>query len=203
MPTDRVYDGRDMSDVLLKLNAPSPHTVLWLYNQDPHMVTDGGPSAGRMGRWKAHWATGPGLGGCSQPGCKKVEYPLEQPLLFDVVADPSEAYPLAGNFNASWSASPSAGAARLPCNGDDPCNGNGGRQGLPSGPGYATPAEIAAALAALVAARKVELAEFHRTLLSPAPDLPGEGPGRYGVCCNRNPYAAPVNASCDCNGAPN
>ena len=47
MPTDRVYDGRDMSDVLLKLNAPSPHTVLWLYNQDPHMATDGGPSAGR------------------------------------------------------------------------------------------------------------------------------------------------------------
>ena len=100
-----------------------------------------------QGRWKAHWATGPGLGGCSQHSCKKLEYPLraiqvssescnlpqhldlfmtcsllprsryplDAPLLFDVVADPSEAYPLHGMINAS--ASPEAGTARLPCNG--------------------------------------------------------------------------------------
>jgi hypothetical protein len=50
-----------------------------------------GPSAARCGKWKAHWATGPGLGGCE--GCTKESYP-EVPLLFDIEEDPSEAYPL-------------------------------------------------------------------------------------------------------------
>ena len=31
-PVTRVYDARDMRDLLLEPNAPSPHTVLWLYN---------------------------------------------------------------------------------------------------------------------------------------------------------------------------
>mmetsp|Transcript_7205 Transcript_7205/g.12505 ORF Transcript_7205/g.12505 Transcript_7205/m.12505 type:complete len:82 (-) Transcript_7205:59-304(-) len=29
----------------------------------------------------------------------------------------------------------------------------------------------------------------------PAPDAPGEGPGRYGVCCDRS-------KGCDCDGPP-
>ncbi len=219
----------------------SQHLVLFLYHQDPNMCNDGGPSAARLGRWKAHWATGPGLGGCSQPACTKVEYPADNPLVFDVVADPSEAFPLHGMLNTS--ASPDAGkqadcarhlqsrcclhlhifhacdassierklilawagTARLPCNGQDPCNGQA-PQGLPSGPGYATPPEISAAVAALVAARKAEVAAFTRGRLVPPPDLPGEGPGRYGVCCDRDPFVAPkpgaANATCDCSGAP-
>ena len=44
----RVYDGKDMSEVLLKPGGRSPHAVLFLYNQDPNMCTDGGPSAARM-----------------------------------------------------------------------------------------------------------------------------------------------------------
>ena len=31
-PVTRVYDARDMRDLLLEPNAPSPHAVLWLYN---------------------------------------------------------------------------------------------------------------------------------------------------------------------------
>ena len=108
LPRDRVYDGKDMSDILFKTTGRSQHVVLFLYNQDPNMCKDGGPSAARMGRWKAHWATGPGLGGCSQPTCRKLEYPVDHPLLFDVVADPSEAYPLHGMQNET--ASPNAGA---------------------------------------------------------------------------------------------
>ena len=43
---------------------------------------------------KAHWATGPGLGGCAN--CTKQTYPTDAPLLFDIEQDPSEAYPLKG-----------------------------------------------------------------------------------------------------------
>ena len=46
------------------------------------------PSAARYGPFKAHWATGPGLGGCTPGpgapvGCDKKEYP-DVPLLFNV-----------------------------------------------------------------------------------------------------------------------
>ena len=47
-----------------------------------------------MGPWKAYWATGPGLGGCDWPTCKKMTYPDESPLLFNVRIDPSEGIPL-------------------------------------------------------------------------------------------------------------
>ena len=40
-----------------------------------------------------------------------------------------------------------------------------------------------------------EVKTFHKNLSPPAPDGPGEGPGRYGVCCNRT-------LGCDCDGPP-
>lgn len=81
-----VYDGRDMSDVLLD-KGPSKHEFLWLYKGKT------APTACRYGKYKAHWVTGPGLGGCT--GCTTKTY--DPPLLFDVEQDPSEAYPLTTN----------------------------------------------------------------------------------------------------------
>ena len=59
------------------------------------------PSAARYGPFKAHWATGPGLSGCTPGpgapvGCPKKHYP-DVPLLFNVAVDPSEAYALTEN----------------------------------------------------------------------------------------------------------
>ena len=74
---------------------------------------------------------------------------------------------------------------------------------MPSGPGYASAAEVAAAVAALVAGRRREVATFTHGVLAAPPDLPGEGPGRYGVCCDRDPFAPfRRNATCDCSGKP-
>ena len=197
MPPGVVYDGVDVSDVLLeskgKLKQRSKRDILWIYSPTFAWPADLGPSAARMGRWKAHWATGPGLGGCAANACTEVTYPLDHPLLFDVEADPSEVFPLNPEANGG---DPRNGTCRLPGQG----------QGQPTGPGYATNAEILAALAGLNAARKEEVLKFKRPTLVPPPDLPGEGPHKYGVCCDRDPYVAPApgakNATCDCSGAP-
>ena len=66
---------------------------------------DGLPSAVRYGPYKAHFSTGPGLGGChispSAPvGCPRVHY-SGGPLLFNVEVDPSEAHPLSVNTTGS------------------------------------------------------------------------------------------------------
>jgi len=148
-----VYDGRDMSDVLLD-KGQSKHEFLWLYAQS------GGapPTACRYGPWKAHWRTAPGLGGCfGIEGCGVKTY--DPPLLFNIEEDPSEAYPLTTN----------------------------GEQ--PQDP------EIKAVLAALTAARKKEISSMVFGKLTTPPDGPGEGPNKYGVCCDRA-------QGCDCNGKP-
>lgn len=85
---DRVYDGKDMSQVLLD-KGPSKHEFLWLYGG----ATSDGPQACRYGKYKAHWHTAPGLGGCD--GCTKKSF--DPPLLFNIEEDPSEAYPLTTN----------------------------------------------------------------------------------------------------------
>ena len=54
LPAGVVYDGRDMSDVLLTDGGRSRHDVVFIYSQDP--PPDRGPAAARMGRWKAHWS---------------------------------------------------------------------------------------------------------------------------------------------------
>lgn len=110
LPTDRVYDGRDMSDVLLQDNGKSKHEVLFMYGGAA--ADNGGPGAARMGPWKAYWATGPGLGGCDWPTCKKISYPDESPLLFNVRIDPSEGIPL-----NPWSAKTPSGNSTGPTDG--------------------------------------------------------------------------------------
>jgi len=88
LPVGTFYDGKDASDVWLKDDGKSPHDFLFFYknNNQP-------PSAARHGPYKAHWKTGPGLGGC-KPNCSTITYPDDAPLLFNIEEDPSEAYPL-------------------------------------------------------------------------------------------------------------
>jgi hypothetical protein len=158
-------------------------------------VTGGsGPSAARMGRYKAHWITGPGLGGCNslvplcsttgKPACQfRCNLPADAPLLFDIAADPSEAFPLYGVANTSMG----DGTAPL-----DPTS-------------FSDADEIKQVVATLVAARKNEMATFPKGRLVAPPNLPGEGQGRYGICCDRDPWVAgssSYNATCDCNGQP-
>jgi len=178
LPTDRVYDGRDMSDVLLKDNGKSKHDVLFFYGGGG---VKQGPSAARMGCWKAHWGTAPGMGGCQigagvKTNCPTVSYDAEDPLLFNVCIDPSEGIPLAG-------AKPDA---------SDP-----GPSPVP-----VPQAEIDLAKSQLVAAYKKELATFERGQLVEPDLLPGEEAG-VRVCCDKNPFKqAPDKFTCDCNGAP-
>lgn len=106
MPTDRPYDGKDMTDVILNRNGgKSKHVVLFFYGGAS--PDGGGPGAARMGPWKAYWATGPGLGGCKWATCVKRQYPTNAPLLFNVNIDPSEGQPLAnGNSTIAVSRRP-------------------------------------------------------------------------------------------------
>lgn len=91
LPTDRVYDGKEATAILLKpgQSGKSLHQCLFFYGGAGSQRNGKyGPTAARCGKYKAHWATGPGLGGCD--GCKKISYP-DVPLLFDIEVDPSEA----------------------------------------------------------------------------------------------------------------
>jgi len=56
-------------------------------------------------------------------------------------------------------------------------------------------AEAAVAMRHIVRALAMEKATFVHQKNTPLPDGPGEGPGRYGVCCDRS-------KNCDCNGKP-
>jgi hypothetical protein len=187
LPTDRVYDGKDMSDVLLKSEGKSKHEVLFFYNGQ------GGPRAARMGCWKAHWQTSPGMGGCVIGGgiknasgaeirCPSYTYPEEAPLLFNLCIDPSEGTPASG---------------ALP-------SGNNPGPSPPASPPFNDPQHfgVDAALAKIVAAYKVELATFTYGSLVEPDLLPGEKAG-VRLCCDKDPFkAAPASFTCDCNGAP-
>jgi len=160
LPLDRPIDGRSARDVLLSPSGQSRHHVLFFYGGPDGQAT---PSAARYGPYKAHWATGPGLGGCkvepaAPAGCPVVRY-QNGPLLFQIEHDPSEAYPLSINQSTH----------------SDPI--------------------IAAVLAKLQAAYTTEVATLGRYSSPHAPDGPGEGPGTYGVCCDRK-------RACYCDGAP-
>jgi len=95
LPSDRVFDGRDVSSVLLEAGGKSPHDFLFFYGTC-HKGKDNYPdgfsiTAVRHGKYKAHWCTGPGLGG--DVDRQNIVYP-NFPLLFDVERDPSESIPI-------------------------------------------------------------------------------------------------------------
>ena len=159
LPADRAYDGRSMLGVLLN-ESSSAHEVLFFYGGVNGAAK---PSAARYGPFKAHWATGPGLSGCTPGpgapvGCPKKHYP-DVPLLFNVAVDPSEAYALTENNT------------------------------MPTDP------NLRAVVAFLQAAYAEEVASLNAYTAPPAPDGPGEGAGKYGVCCDRK-------KGCDCDGKP-
>ena len=77
LPKGVVYDGRDMTDVLLAKDGnergKSKHDILFFYGGGGNACSKWkGPSAARYGSYKAHFATAPGLSGCS--GCKSQCY---------------------------------------------------------------------------------------------------------------------------------
>ena len=105
LPAGVVYDGRDATDVILG-NGKSKHEFLFLYGG--YACDEQQPSAVRYGKFKAHFATGPGVGGCSvdpEPTCKSVCHRKKgstgTPLLFNVDEDPSESYPLSASDYAT------------------------------------------------------------------------------------------------------
>ena len=163
-PSDRPIDGADFSQILLHDAAASEHEILWFYGI-PHGAmgnASAAPVAARYGPFKAHWQTGPGIGGCSPSpaapaGCPTKLYP-NGPLLFNVEVDPSEAYPLCANTTS------------------------------PADP------RLAAVVRKLHQARARQIETLRPHASPPAPDGPGEGPGRYGICCNRT-------LKCDCDDA--
>jgi len=79
--SDRELDGRDISEVLTA-GAPSPHDEIVLFNNAK-------VAAVRTARWKY----------VAQSYYRTYDVPLDRyPLLFDMDADPGEAYSVALNF---------------------------------------------------------------------------------------------------------
>ena len=151
LPPDRVIDGRDMSDILLR-DGPSHHDFLMLYGFC-HLGDGGyGISAVRHGKYKAHFCTSPGFVNHRNNTQKYEQYPL----LFNVEKDPSESMPIS--------------TGEMPVDPDDQ-----------------------AAMERIMQAYAMEVATFTYGRLTPEPDGPDEGPGRYGLCCDRL-------RDCDCSG---
>eukprot|EP00656_Telonema_subtile_P043815 TRINITY_DN50118_c0_g1_i1.p1 TRINITY_DN50118_c0_g1~~TRINITY_DN50118_c0_g1_i1.p1 ORF type:complete len:248 (-),score=50.60 TRINITY_DN50118_c0_g1_i1:62-805(-) len=88
MPTDRSYDGLDLSAVLLNGSDSAHHT---LFHPLSGACGSGELKAMRLGQYKAVWQTG-GAPGCEQPAAPCVVH--DPPLVFDLEADPSESAPL-------------------------------------------------------------------------------------------------------------
>lgn len=82
LPKDRVIDGLDLSDTLLK-GAPSPRHVMFYYRGNQLFAV-------RKDRWKAHLWTQAGYG---QPKPDK----QTPPMLFDLEVDPSERFNVSTN----------------------------------------------------------------------------------------------------------
>ena len=99
LPTDRVLDGTlSLADALLARapDAPSRHAFLPLYNEPAYANASRRIFAARCGPYKAHWITSPGLGGGIMPyrsPAPEATHPV--PIVYDVRADPAEAFPLA------------------------------------------------------------------------------------------------------------
>jgi hypothetical protein len=114
LPSDRSYDGIDISDVLFAGDDTKGHTTLFHPNGapkagwEPEGAWDARArsiTAMRIGRYKAHFFThGSGKGGCqlangthhSPAGKQQDHFPTGGgvPLIFDLTVDPSESQPL-------------------------------------------------------------------------------------------------------------
>jgi hypothetical protein len=90
LPSNRVFDGRDASDVLLSHDGKSKHDFLFFYGTCNVELPYYSVTAVRHGKYKAHWCTAPGLAQGGQNLTKR----FDPPLLFDIERDPSESRPL-------------------------------------------------------------------------------------------------------------
>ncbi|XP_071491696.1 arylsulfatase-like [Diadema antillarum] len=103
LPTDRVYDGKNIKDVILN-GATSPHDNFFYYCKDKLMAV-------RVGKYKAHFRTQAVLSQSEYGKRCDGGFPIDDyflcnecegdcvtlhdpPLLFDIEKDPDEAYPL-------------------------------------------------------------------------------------------------------------
>ena len=79
-------------------SAPTRHAFLPLYNEPVIANASTRIFAARMGSLKAHWITSPGLAPSDAgwtPAAEELEH--DPPLVFDVDADPAEAFPVAAD----------------------------------------------------------------------------------------------------------
>lgn len=163
LPKDRIYDGRDMSDILLLENnskegnkgGKSRHDFLFFYGTCNVDTPYWSVSGVRHGKYKAHWCTAPGIGS-NDHGRKTRMY--DPPLLFNVEDDPSESLPINYEYN------------------DDDKN----EKPRPMN------SENTEAMRRIIVAYAMEKATFEFGTAVPFPDGPGEGPGLYGICCDRS-----------------
>jgi hypothetical protein len=155
LPSDRPYDGRDLTQVLFGGTSKHKDDFLFFYDDchidEPYYTV----TAVRHGKYKAHWCTAPGNGQKDRRDMIKVYD--RYPLLFDVEKDPSESMPLS--------------------EGD-----------MPQDP------EHQEAMERIMKAYAMEKATFVFGKVVTYPDEAGEGPGMYGVCCDR---------AMECNCRPN
>jgi len=101
-PVPLNLDGISMVDVILH-GAPTKHEFLFFYHRSR---VGNQTTAVRYGKYKAHFATTPGIGGCDfSPDYARdlcyTRYYNDQPLLFDIEADPSEQYELGNGTNSN------------------------------------------------------------------------------------------------------
>jgi arylsulfatase A-like enzyme len=94
-PSGRLIDGTlSLADAIMGDGTlPSRHDFLPLYNNPVYGNASRAIFAARSGRYKVHWISSPGL----TPNSGKHPSPEmlhDPPLVFDVEADPSEAFPL-------------------------------------------------------------------------------------------------------------
>eukprot|EP00117_Sycon_ciliatum_P016740 scpid60333/ scgid16040/ Arylsulfatase G len=93
MPQNRMYDGLDLTDVLLNGNDSAGHTHLFHPNSGAGKQI-GNLTAMRIGQYKIFFETA-GTGDCHQKsGNGRVGMYHDPPLIFDLSADIAEAHPL-------------------------------------------------------------------------------------------------------------